>query len=199
MTSLLLVISAPSGTGKTTVCDRLISSSPDITYSISFTTRAPRAGEIEGKHYQFVSEERFKTLIRQGELVEWAIVHGNYYGTPRAPLEVSLSQRKVLVMDIDVQGGIQIRDKYKESVLIFIIPPSLEELKLRLQHRKTDDEETINKRLLGAKEELKYASCYDYYLVNHQIDETVNKLKAIIAAEKCNINRMVFDIWDGVI
>lgn len=195
MTNLLLVISAPSGTGKTTICDRLVSSCPDLAYSISLTTRPPRAGEIEGKHYRFVSEEEFKTSIRQGEFVEWAIVHGNYYGTPRGPLEKSLAKGETLVMDIDVQGGIQMKEKYKESVLIFIIPPSLEELKLRLNRRKTEDEETITRRLRGVQEELKYTSCYDYCLVNHQIDETVNKLKAIITAEKCRIKRMAFDVF----
>lgn len=188
---LLIVISAPSGTGKTTICKKLIETSTNLVFSISMTTRAPRDNEVDGCDYFFISTDEFEKKIKKGEFVEWARVYGDYYGTPKKPLEELLSSGVNVLLDIDTQGAMNIKKRYKDrAVLIFIIPPFLEDLKVRLINRMTDTLDEIEKRLSFAKNELRNISKYDYYVVNDDIGITVGKLKSIIIAEESRVKRI---------
>ncbi len=180
----LVVISSPSGGGKTTIRRELLKNLPELCYSVSCTTRPPRPGEKYGEDYYFLKEEEFRRRIEKGDFLEWAEVHGFLYGTPRKFIEDSLQEGKIVVMDIDVQGGEKIKRFRLPSVFIFLLPPSWEELKKRLQRRGTEDEETIEKRLKTARDEVKYYHQYDYIVVNKDIGDTVREIEAIIRAEK---------------
>lgn len=189
--NLLIVISAPSGTGKTTICKRLIKSSSNLVFSISMTTRQPRDNEIDGCDYFFVSLDEFKEGIKKSKFIEWAMVYDDYYGTPKKSLDELLASEMDVLLDIDVQGAMNIKKEYKDRVvLIFIIPPFLENLKERLSNRMTDSQEDIEKRLSYAKGELKNLHKYDYCVVNDDIGTTVGKLKSIITAEKNKVKRI---------
>lgn len=187
---LILVISAPAGAGKTTLCKRLLQSLPSFISSVSFTTRFPRRQEIEGVDYYFVSREEFEELIKKNAFVEWAEVHGHLYGTSKKFLEETIKAGKDVILEVDVKGGRKIKEKYPEAILVFILPPSWEELEKRLHKRGTEDEKTIKKRLATAKEEIKYLPYYDYFLVNDDINATTKKLLLIIEAERHKINRI---------
>jgi len=187
---LILVISAPAGAGKTTLCKRLLQSLPSFISSVSFTTRSPRRQEIEGVDYYFVSREEFEELIKKNAFVEWAEVHGHLYGTSKKFLEETIKAGKDVILEVDVKGGRKIKEKYPEAILVFILPPSWEELEKRLHKRGTEDEKTIKKRLATAKEEIKYLPYYDYFLVNDDINATTKKLLLIIEAERHKINRI---------
>lgn len=188
---VLLVLSAPSGAGKTTLAHRLMGDLPDAQFSVSYTTRAPRGQERDGADYRFVDVMTFKQKIEQGEFVEWAEVHGHFYGSPQAVIDHALGQRGVAVFDIDVQGGQAIKRKYPEAALVFILPPSMEELERRLRGRKTDAEETIQKRLLGARSEIERGiASYDYVIVNDDLDRAYTDLKSVLAAERCRRGRV---------
>ncbi|MEW6095961.1 MAG: guanylate kinase [bacterium] len=189
--NLLIVVSAPSGAGKTTICKKLIKTSSNLVFSISMTTRQQRNNEIDGCDYFFVSIAEFEKRIKKGEFIEWAKVYDDYYGTPKKYLEDLLSSGMDVLLDIDVQGAMNIKKKYKDrAVLIFITPPFLEDLKARLSNRMTDSEEEIEKRLSFAKGELKNINKYDYCVVNDDIGTTVGKLKSIITAEKSKVKRI---------
>ncbi len=189
--NLLIVVSAPSGAGKTTICKRLIKSSHDIIFSISMTTRQPRDNEIDGCDYSFVSVDEFKEGIKKGKFIEWAKVYDDYYGTPKKFLDESLASEIDVLLDIDVQGAMNIKKEYNDRVvLIFIIPPFLENLKERLSNRMTDSHEEIEKRFSFAKKELKNINKYDYCVINDDIDTTVGKLKSIITAERNKVKRI---------
>jgi len=187
---LILVISAPAGAGKTTLCKRLLQSLPSFISSVSFTTRSPRRQEIEGVDYYFVSREEFEELIKKNAFVEWAEVHGHLYGTSKKFLEETIKAGKDVILEVDVKGGRKIKEKYPQAILVFILPPSWEELEKRLHKRGTEDEKTIKKRLATAKEEIKYLPYYDYFLVNDDINATTKKLLLIIEAERHKINRI---------
>lgn len=188
--NLLVVVSAPSGAGKTTVCKRLLQTTPNLIFSVSMTTRKPRDNEINGRDYFFVSTEEFKERIKKDDFIEWAKVYDDYYGTPKKILEDSLSEMDVL-LDIDGQGAVNIKKEYKDrAILIFIAPPFLEDLKTRLSNRMTDSQEEIEKRFLLAKEELKNILRYDYCIINDDVGVTVGKLKSIIIAEKNKVKRI---------
>lgn len=187
---IIFVISSPSGGGKTTICQRILKGSPELNYSISVTSRRPRSGEKDGKDYFFISEEEFDEKIGKGEFAEWAEVHGHRYGTPRKFLEEALRSGRDIILDIDVKGALQIKEKYKESCLIFLLPPSLETLAARLKKRKTDDEKEIEKRLAKAKEELSFLKEYDYAVVNRNLSQAVEEVRTIITAERCRVERM---------
>ena len=187
---LLVVISSPSGGGKTTICDRLREQNPSYQYSVSVTTRPRREGEVDGQHYCFFSVEEFRRLIQQGEFAEWAQVHDHYYGTRKAFIDKILKNHKISLFDLDVQGGLHLKEAYPQSVLIFILPPSMEVLETRLRSRKTDDDQIIKTRLKNAQAELKYWLQYDYVVINDQLDSAVKKVQAIIEAELCRVSRV---------
>jgi guanylate kinase len=184
---LLLVISGPSGSGKSTVCHELLRRVPDAVWSVSATTRAPRGQEADGRDYYFVSRQRFEEMVRAGELLEWAEYVGNLYGTPREPVEKALAAGRVVVMEIDVQGGRQIAERMPDSVRVFLLPPSDEELRRRLAGRRTDTPEQQQKRLAAARQEIERArqwSCYRYFLVNETVERTVQDVIRIVEAER---------------
>lgn len=162
---------------------------PEIHYSISFTTRHPRREEVHGRDYFFVSEDEFKRRKDSGELIECATVHGSWYGTPRDIIEQNLKRGFDTLLDIDVQGGKQIKSLYPDAVLVFVVPPSMSILEARLRDRKQDDEATIRRRLAAAKEEMKQAPHYDYLIINDQISHAMEQMRCIIAAERLRTSR----------
>ena len=175
------MISGPSGVGKGTVCARLRTVHPEAFYSISMTTRPARQGEVDGVHYHFVDADEFRRLIERGELLEWAVVHGtNYYGTPKAPVDAALSDGRCVVLEIDLQGARQVKRNLPEARLVFLEPPSWEELVERLRGRGTEDEATQARRLETAKRELEAGSEADHRLVNVEIEETVAALVSLL-------------------
>lgn len=176
----LFIISAPSGTGKTTVISRLFEFKKDIFFSVSVTTRNMRPGEIDGVHYRFITDEKYNCLLSAGELLEHAEFAGNRYGTPARPIRNHIAKGENVLLDIDLQGFRQVKKNMPASVGIFIAPPSLEELEKRLRGRGTDDENTIQRRLKIAANELKAASEYDYIVVNDDIDRAAHEIQKII-------------------
>ena len=185
---ILFVISAPSGTGKSTLCANL-RATPDFIYSVSCTTRPPRPGEENGVDYHFLTKGKFETLIAQGEMLEYATVHGNYYGTPKATVKEALEQGTDVLLDIDVQGAAQIRktaDKVVSDSLVdvFIMPPTLEELERRLRKRATETEEQVRRRLETAREEMKLWRLYEYTILSGSMEEDLQKFRAIMRAER---------------
>lgn len=178
----LVVISAPSGGGKTTVIRRLLEHrDPDFEYSISATTRPARQNEVHGRDYYFLSQEEFRARAEGNGFIEWAQVHGSFYGTPKAPVENSLNRGKMIFMDLDVQGGINVKKQYGErAILIFIMPPSMESLRQRLRERNTESPEAIERRLQASAAEMQMATYYDHTVVNHNLDDTVARVREII-------------------
>lgn len=188
---ILFILSAPSGAGKTTLSRKLLDLTPDLRLSISYTTRSPRPGEVEGQDYHFISEDQFARLRAAGAFAEWAHVHDFFYGTARAPLDEALIHSQDFLLDIDVQGARQLKTLYAEAVSIFVLPPSWQELEGRLRRRGTDHEEVIARRLRRAREETGELCTYDYWLVNDQVDRAVALLQAIIRAERARVSRLV--------
>ncbi len=186
---LLIVVSGPSGTGKGTICRELLRSNPQLKYSISATTRQPRVGEVDGVNYLFVARDKFQNMIHNDDLLEWAEVYGNFYGTPRQYVHEQLKNGYDVVLEIDTQGAMKVKDKIPEGVYIYIIPPSLDELADRIHKRGTDSLETIKKRLNCAGSELTQAQNYHYIVVNDQVETAVQKIETIIAAEKHRADR----------
>lgn len=187
---IIFVVSAPSGAGKTTMCKRIISCVDNIKPSVSFTTRQPRAGETPDEDYYFVNETEFKAGIDKGHFVEWARVHGNLYGTSKLKLEELINAGHDLLLDIDTQGARQIKKFFDNAVFIFILPPSLKELKVRLEGRMSNSIEDMNRRLERAVEEIKEYYIYDYVIVNHMLENSVKNLEAIIIAERLRSNKI---------
>lgn len=186
---MIIIVSAPSGAGKTSICDAIVKDDKNIVYSISTTTRNPRPGEKNGREYFFVDEKKFKQDIKAGKFIEWAKVHNNYYGTNKDILQNTLSKGKDILLDIDVQGALNIKKKYKNSLMLFVMTPTLKELKNRLVKRNKDSKETINTRIENAKKEIKYAVKYDYLILNDKLRESINNTKAVIKAERLSIKR----------
>lgn len=184
----LVILSAPSGTGKSTICRKLLQRRKDLRYSISCTTREPRPGEKDGKHYFFVDKEEFKRRIQGNEFLEWAIVHDHYYGTPRKHVEESTGEGFSVLLAIDIQGAAAIRRKMPDAVLIFVTPPSIEALKERLAARK-DASESVAKRLANARAELAAAKNYDYIVVNDELERAVEQISSILTAESLRTSR----------
>lgn len=182
---VFFVISAPSGTGKTTLLKKVMESLPDLWFSISYTTRPPRANEKDGQDYYFVSPAQFEAMVKAQAFLEWAEVVGNRYGTARAPLERLAQEGYDILLDLDVQGARRVRERVDRSVLIFILPPSYEALRERLVTRGLDAPKVIQSRLANAMRELKEASHYDYVIVNERLEDAVGILRAIIVTERC--------------
>lgn len=186
---LLLIISSPSGAGKTTLTARLLAEVSGLTFSISHTTRKPRQNETNGKEYHFVSRTEFESLIEQHAFLEWAEVHGNLYGTSRAEIERCSGDRGI-VFDIDHQGARQIKSAAPDSVAVFILPPSMAVLEQRLRGRASEDEETVQRRFNVAQGEIAHYGLFDYVLVNENLDEATRKLISIFLAEECRRSRV---------
>jgi guanylate kinase len=186
----LFVVSAPSGAGKTTLCREARLRVPGLAYSVSCTTRAPRPGEVDGSDFRFVSREAFLRMRERGELAEWASVHGNLYGTPARPLETALQDGRDVLLDIDTQGATQLRRRYSEAVLVFVVAPSMAELEQRLRERRSDADQDIARRLARARDEIALWKQYDYLIVNRDVKEAIDQLMAVIQAERCRTTRL---------
>ena len=180
---LLILISGPSGTGKGTVCDLLRKNHPEISYSISATTRQPRPGEQDGVNYYFYDKEKFRQMIATGELLEWAEVYGNYYGTPKQKVLDRLNAGEDILLEIDTQGALNVMKAMPEGLFIFLLPPSLEELANRLKGRGTETEESLQRRLGAAVDEIKIAHNYRYVVVNDKVEAAEKAIAGIIEAE----------------
>ncbi|MCK4264509.1 MAG: guanylate kinase [Candidatus Aminicenantes bacterium] len=184
---MLFVITGPSGCGKSTLAGRVLEELDNIDFSVSYTTRKKRNSEEEGKDYYFVSEGEFKRMIEDMKLVEWAVVHGNYYGTSKRELEKKATKGDIL-LDIDVQGAHQIKEKFKKTVFIFIMPPLYLELKKRLEKRGEESPESINERLDVAKKEIRHYHHFDYIIINDLLEKAVEELKSIILSTRCRFD-----------
>ncbi|HEX9637886.1 MAG TPA: guanylate kinase [Acidobacteriota bacterium] len=182
---ILFVISGPSGSGKTTVLNGVLRRTERLVFSISYTTRKPRGAEVDGREYFFISEEQFKQKIEADAFVEYAKVHGHYYGTSRAFIESQFKARQDVLLDIDVQGARQVRERHSGAVTVFILPPSKKEIERRLRERGTDDEEALAVRIAQARIELEACRQYDYVIVNHEIGAAVDQLRSVIVGERC--------------
>ncbi len=185
------MVSAPSGAGKTTLCRRLLSRLEGVEFSVSYTTRAPRKGEVEGVDYHFVSETRFEEMVEAGRFLEWARVHGNFYGTGRDEVIASLEQGIDILLDIDVQGARKVRKLFPGAVFIFILPPSWKELEARLKGRGSEDQERVRLRLANARSELGSVHEYKYAVVNADLYRATEELEAIVLAQRCKISRVL--------
>lgn len=184
MSGKLFVISGPSGSGKTTLVTRVLSNVENLRFSISYTTRSMRAGEIRGEHYEFVSRKEFQGMIERDFFAEWAEVHGNFYGTPRADIEKWIEADVDVILDIDVQGARRLRGVFDDAVFIFVVPPSLEVLEQRLRDRKSEEEGDISTRLGIVKEEVACSKCYDYIIINDEADIAARRIEAVILSQR---------------
>ncbi len=188
---LLIVLSGPSGVGKGTVCSSLREQIKEITYSVSATSRKPRPGEIEGINYFFKEREEFEEMIKNDMLLEWTEYCDNYYGTPLSFVDENLNNGKDIILEIEVQGALRVKGKYPEGIFIFLVPPSLSELKNRIVFRGTESETTIFGRMNVAKEELQMMEHYDYVVINDEIPKAVKRISSIIEAEKLKKERVL--------
>lgn len=193
-TGKLLVISGPSGAGKGTICHELFSDIENLAFSVSMTTREPRNGEVHGKNYYFTDKKNFEYMIEKGEFLEYAKVFDNYYGTPKKMVTDKLAAGKDVLLEIDVQGAMQVKKSYPQAVLIFVLPPSIEELKRRIIGRGTESEESLRKRLGEAVNEISYASRYEYVIVNEDLNKAVENVEAIISAEHAKVTEKTAEI-----
>lgn len=186
---LLLILSSPSGAGKTTLKNKLLESHPDLRFSVSHTTRKPRANETDGREYHFTDRERFQEMIRKGSFAEWAEVHGNFYGTSLHEIELAQRAHRGVVFDIDHQGARQIKAKLPEAIGIFILPPSMKELERRLRARASDDDDVVERRLRAAMGEIAHYGFFDYLIVNDDLASASAQLDAIVIAERAKRQR----------
>jgi len=184
MPGTLFIVTAPSGAGKTTLVSGLLERDPLVKLSISYTTRAPRAGEEDGRHYHFVDVPAFRQLRDKGEFLEWAEVHNNYYGTSKGWLEAQIRAGKDILLEIDWQGAQQVRKVFPKAVGVFILPPSVEELERRLRGRGTDSEDVISRRVLGARGEMRHVAEFDYVIINENLPAAIEDLVAVVRASR---------------
>ncbi|MGM0395798.1 MAG: guanylate kinase [Bacillota bacterium] len=185
----LLVLSGPSGSGKGTVSQALMKKRDDIVFSVSATTRKPRATEVDGENYFFFEENKFMDMVENSGFLEYAFVHSNYYGTPKEFVLKQVEKGEIVLLEIDVQGALQIKKNYKEAVFIFLLPPTMDELRSRIVKRGTETEEDINTRFANAFKELDFVGEYDFFVVNDKVDAAVADIEAIIHSEKLRVKR----------
>ncbi len=188
---IIFVVSAPSGAGKTTLCKEIIDFFPGLRHSVSYTTRPIRSGEVDGADYHFVSKQTFEAMVARGEFAEWAEVHGNCYGTAMATLEEAQAAGLDVLLEIDCQGAAQLKKNLRKGVFIFILPPSYEELRRRLEGRRTDAPEVIERRIANASGEIKEALWYDYIVINDDFSVALQEFKAVVSAEGCRTDRVL--------
>jgi len=199
---LLIVISGPSGAGKGTICKRFMERNKNVALSVSATTRTPRTGEVEGVNYYFTTKEKFKEKIKSNDFLEYAEVYDNYYGTPKSNVEEILESGKDVILEIDIQGALKVKENTEEGVFIFILPPSMQELKQRIINRGSETKESLMLRFKSAYKEINFISKYNYAVVNDKVEVAVEKLEAIISAEKCRVDRIkesILDSKEGII
>ena len=192
-----IVLSAPSGAGKTTIARALVRDSEDVVFSVSATTRPPRDGEVDGVDYDFLSETVFRAMIEADEFVEWAEVHGHLYGTSRRALQTALDDGRFLILDVDVQGAMQMRERVPDVVLVFVLPPSADALVERLAERGTEGEDTVARRIENARAELEQASQFDYIVVNDDLEQAIDEVRSIVSAEGRRTARAI-DLWNEI-
>lgn len=185
----LLIVSGPAGVGKGTVCNALLEDDKDVVFSVSSTTRKPRVGEVDGVNYNFIDREDFEAKISRDEFLEYAFVHTDYYGTSKDFVESGIKNGKIVLLEIDVQGAIQVKEKHPEAITIFILPPSMEELERRIVDRNTETSVQIQKRMNNAYKEIDLVDKYDYYVVNDNLETAIESIEAIIKAEKHKVER----------
>lgn len=195
---LLIVLSGPSGVGKGTVCTALREKMPELVYSVSATTRAPRLGEVDGINYFFKTKAQFEEMIARDALLEYAHYVGNYYGTPRDFVQQTIDSGKDIILEIEVQGALKVREKFSEGIFIFLLPPSLEELKHRITCRGTESQDLIDNRLSVAREEIGLLRHYDYAVVNDDIEAACMRIQSIVTAEHCRPDR-VMPVMSGML
>jgi len=189
MPGTLFIVAAPSGAGKTTLVSGLLAQDTGVRLSVSYTTRAPRAGEVNGQHYHFVDVATFKAMASRGEFLEWAEVHGNYYGTSRVWLEAQMNSGTDILLEIDWQGAQQVRKVFPAAVGVFILPPSIEELERRLRGRGTDSEEVIARRVLAAQGEMRHVGEFDYVIINNDLPVALDELVSVVRASRLRYAR----------
>lgn len=193
---LLVIVSSPSGAGKTTLCHKLLSEFTDLRFSTSHTTRKPRQGEVNGQDYHFVSDAEFEEMIENDLFLEWAWVHGNRYGTARAEIRAAAHQGNDLIFDVDFQGARQISEQYEGAVRVFVLPPSIEELQRRLRARGTENPESLDTRFKAALQEIAQHDIFDYLVVNDNLEVAYDQLRSIIIAERVRHERMAHVAMD---
>lgn len=198
---VLIVISGPSGAGKGTICKALLEKHKDLHISVSATTRSPRQGEVHGVNYYFLNKEEFLQRVNDEDFLEWAEVYGNYYGTPRSNVQELLDSGKDVILEIDIQGALKVKENCGEGVFIFILPPSMEELKQRIINRGSETPESLMRRFNSAYQEINYISKYNYAVVNDTVENAVCKIENILSAEKCRVDRIkgtILDLEEGL-
>ncbi|MDS0524950.1 guanylate kinase [Clostridium sp. SHJSY1] len=187
---VLIVISGPSGAGKGTICKALLEKHENLYLSVSATTREPRNGEIHGVNYYFLTKDEFRKKIESNDFLEWAEVYGNYYGTPKSNVEEMLNEGKNVILEIDIQGALRVKENCEDGVFIFILPPSMEELKQRIINRGSETPESLMRRFASAYQEINYISKYNYGVINDKVEDAVKKIENILAAEECRVDRI---------
>ena len=190
----LFIVSAPSGAGKTTLCKKVLATLPYLKFSVSYTTRQPRKGEVNDREYTFIRRDEFTKMVKNGDFIEWAEIHGELYGTSKRRIEKLLAAGNDVLLDIDVQGASQVREKSREGVYIFILPPSIEVLRIRLEKRMTDSQANIKRRLEAALCEIKEYTAYDYVIMNDVLNDAVSVLEAIVIAHRAR-RKKINPVW----